>query len=116
MYDTNFWKSFVPARPAVAMGDHGCLSLFGERPEEHRLLAEHLTAEYRVKTEGRGRTVGEWKQRPERGDNHWLDCLVGCSVAASMRGAQLIGTESAPTPKRRKLRLSELRAEKIRNR
>jgi hypothetical protein len=55
----------------------------------HRLLAEHLTAEYRVKTEGRGRSVDEWKSRPERGDNHWLDCLVGCAVAGSMQGASL---------------------------
>ncbi len=55
----------------------------------HRLFAEHLTAEYRVKTEGRGRSVDEWKSRPERGDNHWLDCIVGCAVAASMQGAAL---------------------------
>jgi hypothetical protein len=53
------------------------------------MLAEHLTAEYRVKTEGRGRTVDEWKIRPERSDNHWFDCLVGCAVAASMQGASL---------------------------
>jgi hypothetical protein len=61
-------------------------------PAQHRLLAEHLTSEYRVRTEGRGRTVDEWKLRPERPDNHWLDCLVGCAVAASMDGAVLPGT------------------------
>jgi hypothetical protein len=91
IFDTNYWKTFVHARLAVSMGDVGCLSLFGEKPESHRLLAEHLTAEYRVKTEGRGRTVDEWKQRPERGDNHWFDCLVGSAVAASMQGAVLAG-------------------------
>ena len=41
-------------------------------------IADHITSEYRVKTEGRGRTVDEWKLRPERGDNHWFDGLVGC--------------------------------------
>ncbi len=92
VYDTNYWKSFVHARLAVAMGERGCLSLFGDNPQQHRLLAEHLTAEYRVKTEGRGRTVDEWKMRPERGDNHWFDCLVGCAVAASMQGVVLDGT------------------------
>ncbi len=92
VFDTNFWKSFVHARLAVTMGDRGCLSLFGDNPDHHRLIAEHLTSEYRVKTEGRGRTVDEWKLRPERGDNHWLDCLVGCAVAASMQGAVLTGT------------------------
>jgi hypothetical protein len=29
--------------------------------------------------------------RPERSDNHFLDCLVGAAVAASMQGAQLPG-------------------------
>ena len=86
VFDTNYWKSFVHARLAVPMGDRGCLSLFGDKPDQHRLFAEHLTAEYRVKTEGRGRTVDEWKLRPEASDNHWLDCLVGCAVAASIRG------------------------------
>src|SRR5262249_47931489 len=71
----------------------GCLALFGDRPEMHRLFAEHLTAEYRVKTEGRGRTVDEWKIRPERGDNHWFDGLVGCAIGASIQGAALFGTE-----------------------
>ncbi len=97
VYDTNFWKSFVYARLAVAMGDRGCLSLFGESAEQHRLFAEHLTAEYRVRTEGRGRTVDEWKQRPERGDNHWFDCLVGCAVGASIQGSVLAGTGGSVT-------------------
>jgi len=61
--DTNWWKTFVHERLATAMGDRGCLSLWGRRPERHRLFAEHLTAEYRVRTEGRGRTVDEWKVR-----------------------------------------------------
>ncbi len=103
VYDTNFWKSFVHARLAVAMGDRGCLSLFGDKPEQHRLFAEHLTSEYRVKTEGRGRTVDEWKQRPERGDNHWFDCLVGCAMAASMQGVVLPGTDGQVLAKRERV-------------
>ena len=93
VFDTNYWKSFVHARLAVAMGDRGCLSLFGDNPDLHRLFAEHITAEYRVKTEGRGRTVDEWKLRAAAVDNHWLDCLVGCAVAASIQGAILPGTD-----------------------
>ena len=99
LFDTNFWKSFIFARLAVAMGDRGCLSLFGERGEQHRLFGEHLTAEYRIRTEGRGRTVDEWKLRPERSDNHWFDGLVGCAIAASMQGSALDsarGTVAAP--------------------
>lgn len=109
VFDANYWKSFVHARLAVAMGDRGCLSLYGTKPERHRLLAEHLTAEYRVRTEGRGRTVDEWKLRPERPDNHWLDCVVGCAVGASIQGAVLFGTEAKPVVKRNRIKLSEVR-------
>jgi hypothetical protein len=108
VFDTNYWKSFVYARLAVAMGERGCLALFGTNSEQHRLFAEHLTAEYRVKTEGRGRTVDEWKSRPERGDNHWFDCLVGCAVAASMQGAVLAGTDGSRPAKRPRLSFAEL--------
>lgn len=111
VYDTNYWKSFTHARLAVPMGDPGCLSLFGRPPEaaaRHRLLADHLTSEYRVKTEGRGRTVDEWKIRVAGLDNHWLDCLVGAAVAASMQGAVLFGTDHKVAARPR-VRLSELR-------
>lgn len=70
------------------------MSLFEDLPESHRLFAEHLTAEYRVRTEGRGRTVDEWKIRPEQADNHWFDGVVGCAVAASVQGCVLFGTEN----------------------
>jgi hypothetical protein len=108
VYDTNYWKSFVHARLAVPMGDRGCLSLFGQSPESHRLLAEQLTSEYRVKTEGRGRTVDEWKLRPERGDNHWFDCLVGSAVAASMQGAALLGMDPVNHKRRERVSFAEL--------
>jgi hypothetical protein len=71
------------------------------------IVAEHLTAEYRVKTEGRGRTVDEWKLRVDGLDNHWLDCLVGAAVAGSMQGAVLFGTDAKPALRQR-IRLSEL--------
>jgi len=94
----NFWKSFV----------HACLSLFGRKPGAHRLLADHLTAEYRVRTEGRGRTVDEWKVRPEQFDNHWLDCLVGCAVAASTQGVHLSETGVHLAQRREPIKLSSL--------
>jgi hypothetical protein len=79
------------------MGDRGCLSLFGTNSETHRMFAEHLTSEYFVKTEARGRVVDEWKQRPEQPDNHWFDCLVGSAVAASMQGCVLNGLDMKET-------------------
>ena len=108
LIDTNYWKSFVHARLAVAMGDPGCLSLSGRDEKVHRLLADHLTAEYRVKSAAQGRVVDEWKLRATRPDNHWLDCLVGCAVAASLQGASLAGIGDRPTQRAARIKLSEL--------
>ena len=113
VYDTNFWKSFVAARWLVTLGDRGCLSLWGRDPVRHLCYAEHLCAEYRVPTEGRGRKVDEWKLRPESHDNHWLDCTVGCAVAASMLGETLpcanLSREKKP---KRALKLSSVQKRK----
>ena len=108
LYDANHWKTFLHARLAVAMGDPGGLSLFGQDPERHRLLAEHLTAEYRIRTTGRGREVDEWKLRPERSDNHWLDGVVGCAVAASMAGTALPTERRSPNAPKARIKLSAL--------
>jgi len=45
-------------------------------------------------------------------DNHWLDCLVGVAVAASIQGAVLFGTDAKPTPSRKRLKLSALQGER----
>lgn len=107
IFDSNFWKSFVHARLAVAIGDKGSLTLYGRIPGVHQLLAEHLTAEYRVKTSGRGRTVDEWKLKPEHHDNHWLDCLAGCAVCGSMLGCSLPEFGSVVLKKKTRIKLSE---------
>ncbi|MGD9126051.1 MAG: phage terminase large subunit family protein [Planctomycetia bacterium] len=109
LYDTNYWKSFIHARLAVPMGDHGCLSLFGRDPVAHQLFAEHLVAEFRVKTSGRGRTVDEWKLRPDAHDNHWFDGLVGCAVAASIQGVVLPGTQEVAHLAQKRLKLSDIK-------
>ena len=82
LYDTNFWKSFVAARLKHPLGDPEALCFY---EGEHELLAEHLCAEFPVRTEAKGRVVDEWKATPNR-DNHWFDCLVGSAVAASITG------------------------------
>ena len=61
-----------------------------------------------MKSLAQGRTVDEWKLRATRPDNHWLDCLVGCAVAASIQGAALASVEVRTTSQRPRLRLSEL--------
>ena len=82
------------------MGDRG-------NRDAHRLLAE-----YRVRTQGRGRTVDEWKPRPERSDNHFLDCLVGAAVAGSMCGCSALSSQDASPKQSTGRRWSELAAGK----
>lgn len=113
IYDTNYWKSFVHARLAVPTGDKGSLTLYGRIPGVHQLLAEHLTAEYRVKTQGRGRTVDEWKLKPQRSDNHWLDCIAGCAVCGSMLGAALPVTLPVRAAAKPRIKLSARRNDAI---
>lgn len=110
LIDTNYWKTFVTARMATRIGDGGCLTLYGREPLIHELLAEHLTAEYYIATEAKtsGRVVNEWKVKPNRTENHWFDCLVGCAVAASMLGVKLAGTVSAAGAGGRAVRLSDI--------
>jgi hypothetical protein len=72
------------------------------------MFAEHLTAESPTITTKNGRTVGEWSMRPGRSDNHWLDCIVGCAVAASMLGAVLPGTGAKAAVKRKRVKLSDI--------
>jgi hypothetical protein len=72
------------------------------------MFAEQITSEYFIRTEGRGRVVDEWKPRPEQPDNHWLDCLVGSAVAASMQGAVLFGTDGVVAAKRDRLSFKEM--------
>jgi phage terminase large subunit GpA-like protein len=95
--DVNWWKTHVHAALAAPLGERGGLTLFGPGPEDqqaggpriHELFAEHVAnSEIWTDVKARGRTVREWNHRPSKPDNHWLDCLVGCAVAASLLGVQ----------------------------
>ena len=90
--DVNPWKTFIMARIMTAPGDPGALTIFGKQADDHENFALHVAAsETYVQTQGYGRQVREWRLRPDRPDNHWLDCLVGCAAAASMTGVRLAG-------------------------
>ena len=112
LYDTNFWKSFLRTRFQTPTGDSGSLTLYGRNSTRHRMLADHVTAEYMIRTEGRGRTVDEWKLRPSRPDNHLLDCLVGCHVAAAVGGISLDENKTACRAPKKKVKLSDLQKER----
>lgn len=101
--DTNYWKTQVHTRLACAVGQVGGLSLFGNQPHAHRMLADHLTAEQRIEVVDKtgSRELDVWKLRPERPDNHFFDCLVGAMVLASTLGVTEAGGEAVQASTRR---------------
>lgn len=106
-FDANWWKSFIQLRLNVSMGDRTAMTVFGSERVAHQMLADQWTAECAVATTAKGRTVDEWKLKAPGLDNHWLDCVVGAAVAASMQGCRL-NVSSTPPRKRAKIRMSEV--------
>jgi hypothetical protein len=100
--DTNWWKTLVHQRLACPTTDHGALTIFGRKGTDHRMIADHLTAESRskIRNEKTGRTVDVWKLKPGQSENHWFDCVVGSAVAASLSGCDVLGGVARPTRKK----------------
>lgn len=85
-FDTNYWKKELFIRLATPMGEPNDLSLFGsETVLTHRMLASHFHAESFNKTEGQGRSVYVFTEKPGRPDNHLFDVAVG-SLVMTMPG------------------------------
>lgn len=114
-YDTNAWKSFLSEAMLAANGSASAFHLPGTKIAEHPLLKRHLLSEYRVPTYGQGRRVEEWKMRPNQRENHWLDCIVGCAVAASVQGvafsASGLPVEKPEPPK--PIKLSDMQRQRV---
>jgi hypothetical protein len=108
LIDVNYWKTWVTERLQLKASAEGSMTLFGESPIQHRLFAEHLTAEYCVRTEGRGRVVHEWSLPNGGPDNHWFDCVVGCAALASYCGVGSGSNDSRSDGKAR-MSMSEMR-------
>ena len=110
LVDTNYWKSFIHSGLSTAMSDRGCISVYGTSKTNHSLFAEHVARSERwVEVTGPYGTVREWSWLPTRPDNHWLDCLVGCAVAASMLGVRVPGQDAKPVRQRKRYTQEDLR-------
>lgn len=86
LFDPDYWKSFLADRLTTEPGSGGSLRFFGASPSEHRMLCDHLTSEYATRTTIRNRTFDSWEKKPGGAENHLLDVLTGCAVAASVGG------------------------------
>ena len=101
LFDANHWKSFLAARLNTTVGDPGAITY---HQGEHHQLLDHLTSEQPIAVTARGRTVDEWKLLPGR-ENHFLDCAVLATVAASAAGITAVGAEMAPERERKRVEI-----------
>lgn len=108
LYDTNAWKTFLSGRVHLPAGDK---QGFTFHAGDHEMIGEHFSAETPVRTESRQRIVDEWRTIPGR-DNHWFDCVVGASVAASYLGISSVGVSAGPAKLQRKVVTKEEMAAK----
>ncbi len=102
-FDTNWWKTVVAEKLRAAVGDRGTMALYRASPEHHRNFADHMHSETPHATEGRNRKLTEWVMKPNA-ENHWWDCVVGATVAASMQGVAMPGYSSIAVKDTRHLR------------
>lgn len=112
IFDPDHWKGFLADRLTTAPGGGGCLQFFGDATQQHKLLADHLCAEYAVRVTTRNRTFDQWEKKPGGRENHLLDVLTGCAVAASVNGLVWSpgssGEPPVPKPPRPKIKMSDL--------
>lgn len=110
-FQTDHWKTRVNTALAITKHASGSISLYGDNPAEHEMLADHLTSHYSEQKPMHGVSVTIWhlKIGVERDD--LLDGVVGCCVAAAIEGCELkhraITEAEKPTPKPRKTRVAQ---------
>lgn len=79
LYNTNWWKSFVRERIKT---DATAKSTIGFYAGNHAKLFTHLLGESSTILSGQYGTMDKWTLKPGE-PNHWFDCLIMASVAAS---------------------------------
>lgn len=114
-FDANYWKSWLEDRMRVSMGGNACLTLFGDNPDRHTMFCDQMTAEYILPVTANGRTVHEWKEYPNKPDNHWKDTMVLCCIGASIAGLKILSVDNIKQKKKVKgikRKMSDVIAEK----
>lgn len=108
-FDTNHWKTWTDSRLDTSIDEIGSLSLPKLRPESHTTFAKHCRAEKRtfVFAPKTGRSVWEYRNPPDKPDNHWWDALVGNSVAASEQKVMVPDGAAAAAEQKARLSVSE---------
>ncbi len=96
--DTNTWKSDLLRRFTISPGNAGRWNVFKRTATGHRMWADHMASEYPTEVTAAGRTVFEWKVRPNK-ENDFLDATIYAAVAANLAGVS--HPDDAPKKRRR---------------
>lgn len=90
--DADFWKLFVHQRFLQDPEMPGGATLFGSNPKQHRMFANHLTAEEYDIASGKWNELSRW--------NHFFDCMYMAYAAASMCNINLFQRLVSPAKAR----------------
>jgi hypothetical protein len=98
VHDACVWRERMQRGLGTGQGGPGCVDIFGAGAITHRDLATQLTSERLTeKLAGTSGEVFKWVRMPGT-QNHYLDCAVGCMVAATVGGLRY-GSEVATLQK-----------------
>ncbi len=94
-FDPNHWKSWVNTAMSLPLHSPGSLSIYGEQPDEHLMLSQHITSHYPVNVTFGASSQAQWSLRPGVDRDDLLDAIIGSAVAASRHGARLTRERTA---------------------
>lgn len=92
LFDANHYRSALQQGLATEPGQAGSVTFFGRIANQ--TLADHFGAKQMALKEGTKRTIEEWKNKPGRNQDHWLDCAVMNRVALELLGYRPTATGS----------------------
>lgn len=104
LYDIDHWKTFHRDRLLMPAESPGSCQLYAGR--SHEMYADHMLSEHSslIHDVNSQRIVEVWEHRPERPDNHFLDCAVGNAMLGAMLGCRLPSEEPVAQRSTRKRR------------
>ena len=106
VHDADYWREHAQRGFLLDPGAPSSISLWNDAaPNHYNFGVQIASRKLSDKKKGDSVIFYDWSNVPGR-DDHWLDCLTGCCVAAGTCGAALDGTDKQyrqrkPPPRRR---------------
>ena len=102
IHNACIWRERTQTGLISELGTPGSIWIYGDRRQRHPELARQLAGERLVeKFVGETGEIYQWMSVPGE-QNHWLDCAVGCGVAAGVEGLRPLSQRPEPQVKKRR--------------